>query len=259
MKTRIPTDSIGVFGGLTTSQKLALVRSTALPPGISGFLLDVIDEDQVDLTSEITDHYVEDNTSIQDHIALRPEVVTLHGVVSELSVLRAPVSNGTLRSDRDSLPANDEMMPRLTIGALQKKKYDTPPTPPKGGVLTKYENEYGRIGYQNGNKQQDVFNFLYQVWKGRQFVTVETAWGIWPLMAVQSIRSEQPKDSRHQSEFWVTFKAIRFAEEIMVKAIPTEQGRAGDQMSDTVNNGVGGRTAADFQSNSPLTASLLLF
>src|ERR1035437_4411399 len=52
--------------------------------GIAGFVFDYEGEDRLSLESEISDHYAEDNSSIQDHIALRPYKVTLRGFVSEL-------------------------------------------------------------------------------------------------------------------------------------------------------------------------------
>ena len=55
---------------------------------INGFLFDIVGKIQHDLDSDSTDHYVEDNTAVQDHIALKPEKITLvyyHGEVSDVS------------------------------------------------------------------------------------------------------------------------------------------------------------------------------
>lgn len=262
-RSMIPSNMEGVFEGLTTAQKLAVVRSDSLPVGIGGLLLDVIEEDQVEVTSEVTDHYVETNTSIQDHITLAPEMVTLHGVVSELALIRKPTTSPSASwaqvsqaAQRDPLPtiynissagqtdnlANMSMSPVFTAGALQAKADFSVPDYPPSGVLGKYESQCSVIGSTKGKKQEDVFNYLYQIWKGRQFVTVETAWGIWPNMVIQSLRSEQPKESRQQSEFWVTFKSIRFAEDIRVQYTPTAAERTEAQKSEVVPLGNGGQT-----------------
>src|SRR5437660_1633968 len=42
-------------------------------------------ENTAALESDITDHYVEDNTAIQDQIALRPVLITTQGFIGELN------------------------------------------------------------------------------------------------------------------------------------------------------------------------------
>ena len=42
-------------------------------------------ENAVNLASDITDHYIETNSSVQDHIALKPERITVHGFIGELT------------------------------------------------------------------------------------------------------------------------------------------------------------------------------
>ena len=51
---------------------------------VSGFLFDVKGRDELTLASNITDHYVENNSAIQDHIALKPITIRLNGFVGEL-------------------------------------------------------------------------------------------------------------------------------------------------------------------------------
>jgi hypothetical protein len=242
LKDWIPSDEVGVFEALTSQQKLALIRSDNMMEGIGGYLLDIIEEDQSELTSEITDHYVENNTSIQDHITLAPEEVVLHGVVSELSILRTVVPSKETPQIRNALSDRSDLGPVFTPGAEENFEFATPPTPPKSGVLRKFENAKGVIGNRKGAKQADVFNYLYQIWKGRQFVNVETAWGTWPNMAIKTLRAVQNKESRQVSEFWVTFKSIRFASDILVKSTPTAFGRAEDQKAEATPLGTAGKT-----------------
>ena len=253
---RIPTDQQGVFEKLATPEKLALVTSPALPRGIGGLLLDIIEEDAIELSSDITDHYTENNTSIQDHVALRPETVTLHGIVSELAVLRdgsdaAQESTNPYDSRprkyplRDALPGNPAYAPELTPGAVQSKAAAQSPEKPKNGVLTKYEDAYGPIGAQKGKKQKDVFSYFYQLYRGRQFVTVETAWGIWPNMVIQTLRTEQGADSRFKSDFYVTFKPIRFASDLTIKTVKAADiTDAQKKANEKLNQSIGGQSNA---------------
>src|ERR1700729_4349756 len=48
-------------------------------------------EQVVSLQSDITDHYIEDNTALQDQIALKPEEVTTHGFIGELNDVAPPI------------------------------------------------------------------------------------------------------------------------------------------------------------------------
>ena len=50
-----------------------------------GFLFNILGEEVVTLTADATDHYVEDNSAIQDHIALKPITITLHGYIGEVN------------------------------------------------------------------------------------------------------------------------------------------------------------------------------
>lgn len=81
----IPTDDPSIFDQLTTLDRAAIVRPNNPPEGIAGFLFHYDADQMLELTSEITDNAVEDNTSLQDNIALLPERVTLRGMIAELT------------------------------------------------------------------------------------------------------------------------------------------------------------------------------
>lgn len=81
----IPTDSPSIYDQLTTLERAAIVRPNNPPRGIAGFLFDYDAEQFLELMSEITDNYIEDNTAIADNITLLPERVTLRGMIGELT------------------------------------------------------------------------------------------------------------------------------------------------------------------------------
>ena len=65
----------------TTSELVGkYVVSPVVNLGIGGLAFDIFEEHKVELQSDITDHYVEDNTAIQDQIANRPLKFTLRGI-----------------------------------------------------------------------------------------------------------------------------------------------------------------------------------
>lgn len=118
----IPTDipvTLDLVKSLTTLDQQAIVRPNNPPPGIAGFLFDIELEQKVELTSDITDHFVENNTAVNDHIGLRPEMVTFQGVVAELvGTQKLP---GPYTPPPNPLPTNITMSPRRTPGAINNQ------------------------------------------------------------------------------------------------------------------------------------------
>lgn len=89
-KPIIPTNSPSIYDQLTTLDRAAIVRPNNPPAGVAGFLFNYDAEEFIELMSEITDNAIEDNTSLQDNIALLPERVTLRGMIAELTDVGAP-------------------------------------------------------------------------------------------------------------------------------------------------------------------------
>lgn len=81
----IPDDSPSIFDQLTTLDRAAIVRPNNPPRGIAGFLFHYDQEQFLDLVASITDNPVEDGTNLQDNITLMPEIVTLKGIIAELT------------------------------------------------------------------------------------------------------------------------------------------------------------------------------
>lgn len=326
----IPSDApsqLDILESLSSLEQKAIIRPNNPPPGIAGFLFDIPGDEWIELESEITDHYTEANTAVQDNIALRPERVTLRGIVAELTTAApapqetAPVTN--------PLPDNIPVTPVLTAGAtssilstaglgglaktlatnaalgiLARKapgvasvvksfgpqilagaqgrvttaataairtlgvpeyaaallvpgiklpnvaqvavnviknvlpKITGPlinalklPTVPSslqllGGAVAQVNASTGTNNSLNqvyeakqptpprSTRQSSALLYFYALWRGRQLVSVETPWGIWTNMAIQSIRSEQSKDSKSSTDFTIVFKKIRIADTV---------------------------------------------
>ncbi len=215
----VPTDSPSIFAALNTlvlnGASLAIVRPDNPPPGIAGFLFNVVDEDGAELESDITDHYVEDNTAVQDQIALRPEVVTVTGQIAEL-VKTVPTAKNVSRVV-NPLPLVPGLEPVFSPGA---------------------EAQQASAALDVSNR--DAYGYIYQLWKGRQRFTVETPWGFFTNMAILSASARQGSASRFVSEFSITFKKIRTASSITV--VPgLLAGRAVFQQAPVTQNGTIGQ------------------
>ena len=246
MANIIPSDSDSVFAGLSTLQNQAIVRPSNPPAGISGFLFDIEQDGEINLTSEITDHFVENNTTIQDNWALRPEEITLNGLVAELT--DAPTLNNSTALPPAALPLNLDMVPSLTAGGNQlaaalKTGVNTAPPYAPPSLYDYFENSAATPPAVS--RQSRGFAFFYALWKGRQLCTVETAFGIMVNMAILKIRAVQDRTTRQISEFTVTFKKIRTAGTVNV-AVGKLAGRCANQSSAPANQGnVGLTTASD--------------
>lgn len=247
MTATVPTDSPSIYAKLSTLQMqdtlLALVRPDNPPPGIAGFLLDVVDDDGSELESDITDNYTEDNTAIQDHIALRPEVVTVTGSVAEL-VMANPLAKSPSEVV-NPLPLIPGLQPPLAPGAEATQKAKEAERLSVQTTVAASESLYGyyldNLPQQpNQTKQSLVYGYLYQLWRGRQRFSVETPWGFFTNMAILSLSAKQGASSRSITDFSITFKKIRVAQSIVIQS-GRLAGRAVSQQAGVTQNGVAGQ------------------
>ncbi len=247
----VPTDSASVFAALNTlvlsnSTQLAIVRPNNPPPGIAGFIFDIIDDDSVSLESESTNYNTSANTPIQDHVTLMPEMVTVGGTVAE--IVKTAVTTPAVEQSQNPLPEIPGLEPELSPGAAddQAELMDNADADQAGidsnDSLWAYYN--ARLPQQpNQTKQSLVFGYFYQLWKGRQLMSVETPWGIFTNMVIQSMEGSQGDKSKWSSQFQITFKKIHISESATVKP-GTVAGRAFYQRQEVVQNGTIGQATA---------------
>ena len=248
----VPTASPSVYAGiasLSTMSQNAIIRPNNPPPGIAGFVMDIRLEDSVRLESDITDHFVEDNTTVQDQIALKPEEVTVHGLVGELAQTQA--QSDAVTKQMLALPINAYLQPEYTViqqdsinqANAQADAEDSAQTNTQS--LDAYFNARSAI---TGNKQSQAFAYFYQLWKGRQLFTIDSPWGFFTSMAIRSLQATQDSTTRLITDFTLTFKKIRFANEVSITSGQIS-GRAALQSSVQTNNGRAGQDPVTPTSN----------
>jgi len=206
------------------------------------YLFDTRGEEEATLESEITDNWVEDNKTMQDHIGLKPITITLSGYVGELT---------------NKLP---ESLKGLDVG-IPEKLSSLSPFAPKLTTQTQYilnrAQEVYRI-YEKANRpidriedmlnnisvpedvpnQQAVFDKFYQMWEARRLCTVYTPFGVFDNMAILSVSARQEEDSAYISEFTVKFKKIRIAGQMMTYNNPELSKLAKQTLSSQVDKGI---------------------
>jgi hypothetical protein len=230
-------------------------------PLLPSFVFNYEGEQTAMVESDITDHYVEDNTAVQDHIALKPEVITTHGFIGELTDI-APSFLKPLQTAAAKLTTISGYEPQLTTTALLAYNeafflYQIGQNTANAAVsawssinnLVSGSNGQSVIG-SNGlstansqNKQQTAFQQLYGFWRERRLFTVQTPWAVFQNMAIMKLRAIQSEDDRMITDFEVTFKMIRKASTIpnsgnLISGLPTSfQGRASSQAAGVTNLG----------------------
>ena len=202
---------------INASSTLVSVAGTV---GIAGFVFDIADDETIELDADITDHYVENGTAVQDHIALRPERVTVRGLVGEYKHV-VEGKQTTLQKATKKLTTLASYLPPLSDAAsaiykgLQGKN-ENASLSFLSGSLNNVTNTAMDLfkAYKNVNipqtEQQKAFIFFEALRNNRSLFTIQTPFRYYTDMAVESIRTTQSGFSRDQSDFEVTFKKMRF-------------------------------------------------
>lgn len=216
-------------------------QQTQQPPAI---LFHYEGENNVTLQSDITDHYVEDNTAVQDQIALRPERVTTNGFIGELNDV-APKELVPLKIVADKLTVVSAYVPVISttakiaynraayLYAVTKNAIDASVSAwssVSGGGGQSVIDGNGISLQPNQNKQQLIFQQFYGYWRNRTLFTVQTPWAVFKNMAIESLRAIQDSETRMITDFDITFKLMRFASTITTDVdVANFQGRSASQ------------------------------
>lgn len=216
----------------TTGQFIVRPEGVAGGPGIAGFEFDIIGSEEMQLESDITDHFVENNVAIQDHIALHSEIFILKGYVGEVADV-APRGLIALLAQAAQLETVAEYYPEFTVGALQAYLAIEEATRNAESVVNQAQSLYELYSQQGTSysKQQNAYNFFSAMRLSRQLCTIQTPWQVYEAMAIQSVRPVQNEDTQIITDFTVTFKRIRTAESVSVFQVPAALGRAQDMIS----------------------------
>ncbi len=201
-------------------------------------------EQSVLIQSDITDHYIEDNTAIQDQIALRPEEVNTQGYIGELNdIVPTLPFDISPKFIADKLTAISTFGPSLTttqanaynraaqtyqvaektanaaVSAWSSLKNLVGAGSDEAGVISStglggFDIATGKVsGVQN--KQQTTFQQFYGYWRAKTLFSVQTPWALFQNMAIKTLRPVQDAETREISSFEVTFKMIRKANTIV--------------------------------------------
>lgn len=209
--------------------------------GISGYVFSIVGGEEMIVDADVTDHYLEDNTAVQDHIALRPEKFVLSGYVGELKDI-FQFTFLSILTNIQSLGTIFGLAPEFSIQATQVYGEIASVASKVGEVFNQAQNIYD-IFTQNATtatKQQEAFKYFYDLQRSRILCQVETPYGKFDDMVIESIRARQDESTRLVSDFSITFKKIRTTQTIQFSALKNipAQGRAAHVIHDPVHSGV---------------------
>ena len=171
-------------------------------------------ENSISLEADITDHYTENNSAIQDQIALKPEIVTVNGFIGELNNIPPNTALQIAQSIAEKLYILSAYTPALTATALAAYNQAFYLYQVSQNALTAVQTRYNTATNQSAptqNAQQKAFNTLYTYYLNRTLFNVQTPWNLLTNMAIQSMRVIQNSETRMISDFEIRFKRMNFA------------------------------------------------
>lgn len=185
--------------------------------GISGFLFDVPDRDSINVDWDITDHFTESNSFLNDHKVKKPVIITLTGFIGEL-VFRSPAGvEGLVQEISNRLETVEAYLGDYTPGAVQEAQRVVQQAQSAisaiNQTLDKIQNV---IGFFEGEEpeetdQQKAFNQLNAL--GDQVIlTVQTPWSFYDDMTIQALSFTQDGETEEMSDISVTLKQIRISD-----------------------------------------------
>lgn len=185
--------------------------------GISGFLFDVPDQDSIRVNWDITDHYTENNSFLNDHRVKQPIIITLTGFVGEL-VFRAPEGvEGAIQEISNRLESVEAYLGDSTPGAIQDIQGAIQQAQSTASAINQtLDRVQNVIGFFEGEgpeetAQQRAFRELNAL--GEQTIlSVQTPWDFFDDMTIQSIGISQEGNTNDISDISVTLKQLRISE-----------------------------------------------
>ena len=203
-------------------------------------------ENSVRFDAEVTDNFLENNEAIQDHVALRPVIITTSSYVGELNT-RIEGTLGELNNFvEEKLTVISGFAPKLTAAATQilnsTKQAIATAKKAKDAIGSAWDKITGSEGAaEKKTLQQTTFDRFYTYWKERTLFLVRTPWAQYDNCVIQSFTASQGPDSENVSNFEVTFKQLRFVQAYSKNTL--RGGRNATQAGDPKNLGASTPTA----------------
>jgi hypothetical protein len=200
------------------NKRISAIVSPKSAEGISGWVFDIPKSEQVKISNDITDHYMEDNSFINDHVVRKPIEITLSGLIGELVYKKPSGFGADLSFLSGSLSTIDSYMGDYSPQQLQKQQNLL-------GEIQKNYNFTNQIVQKTSNMikafagdgqektlQELAYNDLLSLMEKNQLLKVQTPFAYFESMLIRDITFVQEEDSDSYSDISITLKEMRFAE-----------------------------------------------
>lgn len=234
--------------------------------GIAGFKFHLPKREQVKMQSEITDHFTDENSPVQDHIARKPITITMNGLQGEYFYSVNKIEDA-LALITPTMALVKEFMPKLSDAAMAAKTLKTKVTAQMaldGKVANAMGEKYGLGGklksvwnqlktvpndvnavdlfqlmqdlYKLKSAQTRAFLFFAALWESEALFTVETTWKRYNNMAITDVTPIRDENA-DITDFTVSFKQLNFTK-TLTRNLENYTGRTRQELSEIVNKGV---------------------
>lgn len=211
--------------------------------GLGGFIFDIESDATIDRRADITDNFVEDNTTIQDNIAIQPKRLTLRSHVGERFFFGGEQPLKQFQSLIQKLIVIDAFLPDLSAS---EEQFDQSITDQNGAVDTS-DSSFDEILdifaltinlNPAAGKIQQAYLYFEALFEKRILVSVLSPFGFFKSMAIESIQGKEFEISKDMATFSITLKEVRTAS-ITTVAFDEKKfsGRNKQQRQPTTNQG----------------------
>lgn len=194
--------------------------------GLGGLVFDIEGETSIDLSADITDHYLEDNSTVQDNIAIRPQRITFTGQIGDVVYSRENSSNAVIQKVAQKLTVLTQYLPELakqsqqvfssltassqSLSLTSSSRLNTLFSAPTLNNIANIWAAIQNLNPSNG-RQQQVYIYLKALMEQKILISLQTPFEFVTNLAIESITAIQDDTTRSASTFIVTLKKIRVA------------------------------------------------
>ncbi len=226
--------------------------------GIAGFKFHIPKREQIKMQAEATDHYIDTNRPVQDHIALKPITITLNGlhgdyfysvnqiedmlakVVPTLSLVKQFLPNLSDATQQIKAKYNETIKAKAFVKSTYEKDININDKISSGIDAVLFNNEdlfdLAQQLYKLKSPQTRAFFFFEALWKSRAIFSVETTWRKYPNMIITSLTPLRDENA-DITDFTLTFKQLNFTTSLY-KNYENTAGRLRQQLAQTANKGL---------------------
>ena len=208
--------------------------------------LDIIGNETLSASSDVTDNYVESNVAYQNHISRRPLVYTIEGEIGEVAYYASDEDNSLLASLPNKLTKLTTFAPTVSkklYGVMDKATKALNFIDSLDNAVSRYMKLGDKLfssitGSDENTLQKKAFYRLLYYWYIRMPLDIKTPWRSLKNYVITNIEFNQSRRTKEMTTIRISFKEFREISRSSVVADPKElRGRLEIQKVEDVNVG----------------------